>query len=170
MEMLWAIEGTEFYAKMILFQCYMGWRPSEMISIRKENINFDEMTITFGMKTDAGRNRVVPIHTKIHDIFNYFVELSGDSEWLFPSQFKENCSISYTGYNKCFKELIKKYELDQDHAPHDCRKQFVTMAKEAGVDEYAIKRLVGHAIDDLTEETYTDRSVEWLRAEIEKIK
>ncbi len=170
MEALWKIEVDEFYAKMVLFQCYTGWRPSEMVSIRKENINFDEMTITGGMKTASGRNRIVPIHSKIQSIFNYFVEISSDSEWLFPSRYKRECSIGYSAYNKYFKVLIKKYNLDQDHTPHDCRKQFVTMAKEAGVDEYALKRLVGHSIGDLTEETYTDRSVEWLRTEIEKIK
>jgi integrase len=56
-----------------------------------------------------------------------------------------------------------------EHRLHDGRKQFVTMAKMAGMDEYALKRIVGHTIDDLTERVYTDRSVEWLKAEIEKI-
>lgn len=47
---------------------------------------------------------------------------------------------------------------------------YITMAKRDGVDEYAIKRIVGHRIKDITEEVYTDRSIEWLRSEIEKIK
>jgi integrase len=47
---------------------------------------------------------------------------------------------------------------------------FITMAKKAGLDEYAIKYIVGHAILDLTERVYTQRSKEWLKEEIEKIK
>ena len=43
------------------------------------------------------------------------------------------------------------------------------MAKKANLDEYAIKRIVGHHIDDLTERIYTERSVDWLKNEIMKI-
>lgn len=170
MALLWEKEKSDLYVKMILFQCYSGWRPSEMISIRKENINFDNMTIIGGLKTEAGKNRIVPIHSKIQNIFNFLLEKSGKSEWLFPSNRKGDRPISYTCYKRHFNVTLDRYELDSSHTPHDCRKQFVTMAKEADVNEYAIKRIVGHSIQDLTEDTYTDRSVEWLRAEIEKIK
>jgi hypothetical protein len=44
------------------------------------------------------------------------------------------------------------------------------MAKKYQVDEYAIKYMVGHAINDITEKVYTKREVEWLKNEIEKIK
>lgn len=40
------------------------------------------------------------------------------------------------------------------------------MAKRKGVDEYAIKRIVGHAIADITERIYTERDIEWLRKQI----
>ena len=43
------------------------------------------------------------------------------------------------------------------------------MGKKAGVNEYALKKMVGHIITDLTERVYTDRDLEWLRNEIEKI-
>ena len=55
------------------------------------------------------------------------------------------------------------------HRPHDPRMTFITMAKKAEVDEYTIKKLVGHRITDITEAAYTDRDLEWLRAELEKI-
>ena len=46
---------------------------------------------------------------------------------------------------------------------------FVTLAKKAEMDEYALKRIVGHKIDDLTERVYTRRTVEWLISELDKI-
>lgn len=52
----------------------------------------------------------------------------------------------------------------------DGRICFVSMAKEAEMTEYALKRIVGHSIKDLTEKTYTKRNIEWLNREIEKIK
>ena len=42
------------------------------------------------------------------------------------------------------------------------------MAKDANMDEYAIKYVVGHTIKDLTERTYTERKPEWLKQEIKK--
>ncbi len=61
-------------------------------------------------------------------------------------------------------------KLNPDHRPHDGRKHFVTKCKDAKVDEYAIKYMVGHKISDITEKVYTAREFEWLRTEIEKIK
>lgn len=72
-------------------------------------------------------------------------------------------------YARQFKVIINRLALDPRHHTHDCRKTFVTMAKRANVDEYAIKRIIGHQIADLTERVYTDRSIDWLRSEIEKI-
>ena len=59
--------------------------------------------------------------------------------------------------------------LSERHRPHDPRKTFITLAKAAEVNEYAIKYMVGHAISDLTEKVYTERDPEWLRTEINKI-
>ena len=44
------------------------------------------------------------------------------------------------------------------------------MAKKYEVDEYAIKYMVGHKIADITEKVYTQRELNWLKTEIEKIK
>lgn len=60
--------------------------------------------------------------------------------------------------------------MNREHKPHDGRKTFVTMAKKAKMDEYAIKYIVGHAINDITESVYTERQNEWLMEEIKKIK
>ena len=53
---------------------------------------------------------------------------------------------------------------------HDGRNHFITMAKNAGMDEYALKYIVGHAIQDVTERVYTQREISWLIDEMQKIK
>ncbi len=63
-----------------------------------------------------------------------------------------------------------RLELNPQHRAHDGRKHFVSMAKRYEVDEYAIKYMIGHEITDLTERVYTERNVQWLKEEIEKIK
>lgn len=171
MRSLWELAKTNKYAKMIIFQCYMGWRPSEMLSIKKFNIDLNSMTIMGGSKTEAGKNRIVPIHSRIQNIFLEFWTNSADSEWLFPSSPKKlKTHLNYDTYREIFKQTIALAGCSNEHTSHDCRKQFVTMAKNVDMDEYALKRLVGHHISDITENVYTDRPISWLREEIEKIK
>lgn len=168
METLWKYQ-CDPYVQLVLIQCYMGWRPSELLEMRLENVNINEMTMKGGMKTEAGRNRVVPIPSRIQEIAKniYNESLSRGSDY-FVSQ-PNGKPVSYVSYRNAFEKLKTEYQLNDAHRPHDARKQFVTMAKAAGVDDYAIKRIVGHVIKDITESLYTDRSIEWLRTEIEKI-
>lgn len=77
--------------------------------------------------------------------------------------------ISYRYYRNAFRDVISKFGINPAHKPHDGRVRFVSAAKEAAMDEYAIKLIVGHAIQDLTERVYTKRNVEWLKSEMEKL-
>ena len=70
--------------------------------------------------------------------------------------------LIYDKYRHRADKIIKKLKLNPEHRAHDGRIQFATMAKAADVNEYAIKRIMGHKIDDLTEKTYTKRKREWL--------
>ena len=168
---LWQLAKENRNAKMVLFQCYTGWRPSEMLNIKRSDVDLSDMTITGGSKTKSGKNRVVPIHSRVQSIFFEFWTKSEGSEWLFPVTYKGKTNrMTYNCYRKNFGNVMRTAKCNDGHLPHDCRKHFITMAKAANMDEYALKRIVGHAITDITEQTYTDRPIAWLREEIEKIK
>lgn len=158
-------------ADMVLIQCYMGWRPSEMLGIELKNVDLGQKIIVGGIKTDAGINRTVPIHSLIYPLIadRYNRAMESNSRFLFNSS-RRGIQMSYSKYNHIFKEVINGCKLRRDHRPHDPRKTFVTNAKKYNVDEYAIKRIVGHHIADITEKVYCDRDITWLRTEIEKIK
>lgn len=162
MEVIWENIGKRRAIDMMIVQCYMGWRPQELCDILKTNVDIEEKWIIGGGKTKAGYNRRVPIHPKIYDIVKRYYE-SGEGKYLFKDP-------SYENYRKRFHTAIKHMGLDSAHTPHDCRVRFVTMAKNAGCNEYAIKRIVGHVIEDLTERVYTKRDFSWIREELEKIK
>lgn len=53
------------YVDWIRIQCYMGWCSQELVKLKLDEINIDDWYMTGGMKTDAGKQRIVPIHTKI---------------------------------------------------------------------------------------------------------
>ena len=176
MNKLWKNVNNRLYVDTILIQCYSGWRPTELIELELKNINLENWTMTGGIKSEAGINRTVPIHSKIKELvvkkYNEAIELG--SKYLINcldrKSKKDMINFSYKKYSQRYTDVVADIQLNEKHRPHDPRKHFVTMAKKYNVDEYALKRLIGHSISDLTERVYTDRDIEWLREEIEKIK
>ena len=65
MQKLWNNLYDVDYVDVLLIQCYSGWRPQELGLLKMENVDLENWFITGGMKTDAGKDRVVPVHPKI---------------------------------------------------------------------------------------------------------
>ena len=172
---LWDHSDIEMYADIILIQCYSGWRPQELGLIELKNVDLKRRLIRGGIKTRAGTDRIVPIHSRIMPLIEqrYKEALSLGSPYLFnytnPNRINKNTKFTYTRYKSIFNDIRERLKLDPTHRPHDARTHFVTMAKRYGVDEYAIKKIIGHQINDLTERVYTKRNPEWLKREMEKI-
>ena len=166
-KILWENINDEV-VRWLLIQCYTGLRPGELIDLKVENIFLNEGYMIGGLKTEAGINRRIPIHVAIQDLMAKQLEISAKygSKYLLVSE--NGQEIKYQPYRLALKNLCSKYHLN-DHQAHDPRKFFVTEAKKYQLDEYAIKLIVGHRIDDLTERVYTERPVEWLISEVNKI-
>ena len=173
LETLWDNVGKVKYVDWILIQCYMGWRPQELATLQLSEVNLTDWYMQAGMKTESGKQRIVPIHTKIRDLVkqNYDIAVSLGSPYLFNDKGQLNGSykLTYDKYAHRFKKAIEQLNLNPEHRPHDPRNTFITRAKKAGVDEYALKEMAGHKILDITESVYTLRDLEWLRSDIEKI-
>lgn len=176
MELLWKYVDDKYGIDVLLIQCYSGWRPQELGLIELTDVDLSNDTFKGGMKTDAGENRIVPIHSRIKELVErkYKEAKELGSRYLFnyvdPDRRGKNIKLTYNRYNKVFGRIRDELNLNPEHRPHDGRKHFVTKCKENGVDEYAIKYMVGHKISDITEKVYTAREFEWLKTEIEKIK
>lgn len=177
MDLLWANISNKQGIDIMLIQCYSGWRPQELGLLELKDVDLENWTFRGGMKTDAGENRVVPIHSRIQDlVLRKYQEAEALGSpyllnWTAPNnRNKKNLKLTYARYQKAFERIRDELKLNPNHRPHDGRTHFVTMAKRYGVDEYAIKYMVGHKISDITEKVYTHREFAWLREEIEKIK
>lgn len=176
MQKLWNNLYDVDYVDVLLIQCYSGWRPQELGLLKIENVDLNNWFITGGMKTDAGKDRVVPVHPKIRSLVKYRYQEAQKlgSEYLInctdTRTHQSSLKLTYDKYRHRIEKIIKELDLNPDHRAHDGRIQFATMAKAAEVNEYAIKRIMGHKIKDITESTYTKRKKEWLMEEILKIK
>lgn len=170
MKILWENAESIPLVKAILIQCYMGWRPRELVLIELNNVDLENWTIRGGLKTDAGTNRVVPIHSAIHPFVTDLCKQARSQGSQYMVTASGHSSLSYEKYRLMFLEIMERLKLDPNHKPHDPRKFFVSICKDSGVNEYAIKRMVGHSISDITEKIYTEHNPNWLADEVEKIK
>lgn len=174
LEVLWKNISAKG-VRALLLQCYTGMRPGEVLDVRRDNVHVDERYMIGGMKTKAGKDRIIPIHSRMVPIVETLLEEAKN----LSSEYLVNIMLPGHGGPKRlttvhldihFARLMKKLEMDPKHRPHDGRVCFATRAKLAGIDEYAIKLIMGHTITDLTERVYTKRPVEHLVSEIEKLK
>ena len=154
LNILWQHTDDET-VRCILIQTYTGMRPTELVLLDPNKINIKEKFMIGGIKTENGIDRTIPIHSVILNLVEDFKNSTTKPK-------------SYKTYERRFRETLEMVNIS-DHTPHDCRKTFVTLAKKYQVNEYAIKRIIGHSIKDLTENTYTERSTEWLVSEVNKI-
>ena len=163
------------YVDCVLIVIYSGWRIQEFGNLKLEDIDLENWKFTGGMKTEAGFERTVPIHPKIRELvkrkYDESKALGCKRLVFFPDEKTvKGMEFTYKKFYDRFNALLEDLDLNVEHRPHDTRKTFVTLAKKYGVDEYAIKYMVGHSISDLTERVYTERDFGWLESEIQKIK
>lgn len=173
LDKLWkSIEFVPF-ADMIIYGCYSGWRPGEIIKLKVEDVDLDNGFIKGGIKTTAGKNRIVPIHPLVKSIiekyYNEAIEVG--SEYLFNDITKKTgIGLSRDQYLSRFNKVITQLNFRKEISPHYTRHTFVTRAKKANMNEYILKLIIGHDIGDLTEHVYTHRELDELKKEIRKIR
>ena len=68
MDLLWKHADDKMLVDVLLIQCYSGWRPQELGLLELKNVDLENWTFRGGIKTDAGTDRVVPIHSKIRHL------------------------------------------------------------------------------------------------------
>lgn len=161
---LWDNVGNDEFIKLILILIYTGMRPGELVEVKTADVNLDERYLRGGFKTEAGTNRLIPIHKSIHKFVEELV--ANGHEFLVTNH--ENKQMKYHNfYNEHFKRVMK--QLEMTHKPHDCRHTFATLADNADANKLSIKRIMGHASKDITDKVYTHKDIEQLLKAIDLI-
>jgi integrase len=157
---LWSKVDKFQHTDTILIMIYSGWRPGEFITLENSKIDLAERTMIGGIKTEAGKNRVVPINKKILPLIE---KRMSQNECLLNDDGK---NVSYDRYRDWFSVLME--QLKMDHKPHDCRHTFATLMDNSGANKLSIKRIMGHATPDVTD-GYTHKDIEELIKAIDLI-
>lgn len=140
-------------AEIMLMLCYSGMRVSELLTLKKEQVNLEESYIITGSKTEAGKDRYIPIHPRIKPLLEKHMD--NKTEWAIVNRFGDK-PIRYDSFHaKRWSKLKKKLQFRDELTIHSTRHFFVSELHKLGADKIAVQKIVGHKGDDITDDTYT---------------
>lgn len=150
-EKIWkAIDQGDHDAEIAMIYCYTGLRPSELLQIKKENVNLKTRIIVGGSKTSAGQNRHIPIHPCILPFIERLMQTDGDL-LIMRYDKSEPMEMSYAHYQLYYwKPLMKRLGMEQ-YTAHYGRHTCATMMRMAGIEEDIRKLILGHSNGDITD-------------------
>ena len=162
---IWKWKDTNVYFNVILMLIYSGCRISELLDLKKENVNIEERWFdVIASKTESGI-RKVPISDKILPFFKYWYNLN-DCEYLLSTPDGKHF-VYRNYYDSYWKPLIE--QMGMNHRPHDTRHTCISLLAEAGVDDRLVKKIVGHKGQGVTQQVYTHFEIDALLNAINKI-
>ena len=154
LDTMWANVDRVPNIKYVLVLCYTGMRISEMLGAMSDNYYPDEDYFITGVKTDAGKNRVITISPKIKPFFAEF----GKEKHLFTnlSAKKFRNDIYYPALQELGLDILDN-EGEHIYTPHCCRHTFATLMKNVDAPATDKQKLIGHSKFEMTAHyTHTD--------------
>lgn len=162
--------GKVPYADYIVAECYLGFRPSELLDL--DVTSYDRMNRAFvgGAKTEAGKNRTVTVSPKIQPIINRLTEkkIAGP---VFCAA--DGSRLAIEAYRDKFYEALEACGIDnpiteingvkrRKYTPHSCRHTFSTLMKNVQAPDKDKLALIGHTSTEMLRH-YQDVDIESLR-------
>lgn len=153
-------------ARIALTLIYTGMRLNELLTARRENVHADEGYLIGGEKTEAGRDRVIPLHP---DIMPYILQwLDGnDAPYLIPSKY--GLPRDHNNVRKSFNSLMRKLGIE-GVTPHTCRHTAATKFAATGLPPEVTKQILGHADITTTLNIYTHPNIQYLIENARRVK
>lgn len=163
-----AIKKSKLHAAdiaLILISC--GCRPGELFSVPL--VNCREDYFIGGSKTDAGKNRVIPIGPDGIDAYKKIrAKAIADGADLLVGGYEGQNKTAPNYTKRDWRELMKEIDR-QGMTPYSCRHTFITRAIRSGVELPVLESIVGH-VDRETTKIYTHLHADDLVAAVQVIK
>lgn len=160
--------------RIILCMIFTGFRPTEFFSLEVKNIDIDNMFIRGGAKTEAGKNRIVPIYSGIQGYFKDFYNeaIQENRKYLLVNMRGNKIDVNNFRNRYFYKTLYKigilKNEEDKHVTPYSTRHTFATLCDRADIDDDLLIRMIGHTTKKTTQ-IYIHKTEEDMKDAIESI-
>lgn len=149
----------------VLILLYTGLRVGEMLALQKHDVHLRQRYLQITHSKTAAGIRIVPIHHKILPIIEARMKSLGQN--LITDDTGK--PYDYSRYCTLWRSVMSMIRAN-GHTTHDCRHTVATMLDNAGANETAKRRILGHAGGDITERVYTHKGLRQLRRCIELLR
>ena len=164
--------GLTPYAEYVYVLIYTGFRPAELFSLTKDN--YHDGILYGGIKTEAGKDRAVPVSPKVRAIIEQRV--STCHGFLFPRENGEQMTVAYFR-DYCFYPVLAAAGIQPIptanrpayYTPYSCRHTFANLLKGASGSDVDKAKLIGHADYTTTKKMYQSAELEAMRKIIEEL-
>ena len=165
--------GITPHAEDVLCLIYTGMRPSELFALTKED--YKDGILYGGIKTEAGKNRAVPVAAQIKLIIEN--KLSNKSDLLFPRENDLPMSAKYFRDNYFYPVLaaagiqpLPTPDHPAHYVPYSCRHTFANLLKDVQGSDKDKASLIGHEDYKTTKRMYQSAELDNLKAIIQQLK
>ena len=150
-------------ADITLTTIYTGARIEEILFTKNIDVHLEDNYFITGLKTAAGKRRIIPIHHELIPIFKKY--LNYNNEFLFTLNGKK------IDYNSNFLDMYHNFmnKLNMKHRTHDGRKTLHSELNRLQANKVCVDRIFGHKSGDIGEDKYTKKSIEELIETIELV-
>ena len=153
------------WADTVLILCYTGFRITEFLSLTRFSYHADfGGYLQGGIKTKAGKDRIVPIHPKIAPYVKAHLDKNCDTLISRNGQ-----PVPTAWYRVQAFPPVAELLGTPNATPHWCRHTFASLLHQYGTDPLTAKCLMGHSTDSDITEHYTHGTIEVLVREIRKL-
>jgi site-specific recombinase XerD len=130
--------------RLLLMMAYSsGLRVSEVVALRKENIDFSRKTIL--VCAGKGRkDRYTLLSDRAAQFAREYCNLYAIESWLFPGQ-DHTGHLSIRSAQAIFEKALRNASIDKPVSIHSLRHTFATHLLENGIDIRYIRDLLGHS-------------------------
>lgn len=144
---------------LLRFMFYTGVRPSALLKLKVEDINFDKKDIHI-YNAKGNKDRVIPfLNNKFYnDLKTHCKNVEG-----------KVFSLSYDKINRMFKEIKRNLKIDGVVEPRTMRISFAKYCIAQGMDVLYLKKLMGHTNIKITE-LYAEPDERMVKEACEKIR
>lgn len=165
----------EALADTILILVYTGMRITELLQLPKADVDIQNMLIVGGIKTEAGTDRVIPIHPKIQPLIlrryesaeTYLIEYDKSvgnkkkgTQRIIRSRYL------YSHYSDLYDATLERLGIRR-LTPHKARHTFFTRMSERCRDKKAMALIGGHTDPNFTSKVYDQPDIDRLRRAME---
>lgn len=151
--------------KIILMMIYTGFRIGEMLGLETNNVHLEKGYMVGGSKTEAGRNRIVPISEKILPYVQHFY--NPNNQYLIVNQAGNKYDIK-NFRSRQFYPTLDRLGIRR-LTPHATRHTFASLMSNARVQPEVLQKIIGHADYSTTANIYIHEDLERLKKAVNLI-